>query len=178
PQIREEIAPIMASADRMISPAEEVRVEQETIDHKDWVHKPHPTTLKVDRQHQTQSYISFLSNSSGQVDLIGLNCQNTENIIAALTTLVEHYPGKRIAIVWDNSAWHQAIALRELLGENNRLGSVHLIWVPLYAPRITTRLKGCAAKRNPRSNRQREAFELTCIAFETFIGSTKFGYRI
>ena len=46
-------------------------------------------------------------------------------------------------------------------------------------PRITTRLKGWGGEaKSAVSNRQRETFEQTCIAFETFIGSTKFGYRI
>lgn len=177
-QIREEIAPMMGSADWMVFAADEVRVEQEAIVHKAWVHKNHPTTLKVDRQRQAQSYIGFLNNSSGQVDLMRLDWQNTENIIAALTTLVERYPGKKIAIVWDNAAWHRAKALRELLGENNRLGRVHLIWMPPYAPDYNPIERVWGEAKSAVSNRQRETFEQTCIAFETFIGSTKFGYRI
>lgn len=106
-EIREEIAPLMNSAEWIVFAADEVRVEHEAIVHKAWVHKHRPTILEVDRQRQAQSYIGFLDNASGMVDLMRLNWQNTDNIIKALTTLVERYPGKKMAIVWDNAAWHR-----------------------------------------------------------------------
>lgn len=50
--------------------------------------------------------------------------------------------------------------------------------MPPYAPDYNPIEKVWGEAKSAISNRQRENFEQTCIAFETFIGSTEFAYRI
>ncbi|BAV21943.1 transposase and inactivated derivatives [Corynebacterium glutamicum] len=162
----------------MVFAADEVRVEHEAEVRKAWIHKHAPTTLSVDRVRQAQSYIGFLSQTTGEVDLLRLTWQNTETIVEALTTLVGRYPDKKITIVWDNARWHRSKKLREHLGEGNPLANVHLVWLPPYAPDHNPIEKVWNEAKAAISNRQRLVFEDTCIGFETFIGSSAFAYRI
>lgn len=92
-EIREEITDALDDPAQVVFAADEVRVEHETEVRKAWIHKGQPTTLSVDRVRQAQSYIGFLSHTTGQVDLLRLVWQNTDTIIEALTTLVGRYPG-------------------------------------------------------------------------------------
>lgn len=172
--IRDEIAGALNDPDHVVFAADEVRVEHEAEVRKAWIHKNAPTTLSVDRVRQAQCYIGFLSQSSGEVDLLRLEWQNTETIIEALTTLVVRYPNKKITVVWDNARWHRSKKLREHLGEDNVMANVHLVWLPPYAPDHNPIEKVWNEAKAAISNRQRLVFEDTCIAFETFIGSSAF----
>lgn len=177
-QIRDEIAAALDDPAQVVFAADEVRVEHESEVRKAWVYKGHPTTLSVDRVRSAQSYIGFLSQTTGQVDLLRLTWQNTDTIIEALTTLVGRYPGKKITVVWDNARWHRSKKLREHLGEGNPLANVHLVWLPAYAPDHNPIEKVWNEAKAAISNRQRLVFEDTCIGFETFVGSSAFSYRI
>lgn len=177
-QIRDEIADAFDDPGQVVFAADEVRIEHEAEVRKAWVHKSQPTTLSVDRVRQAQSYIGFLSQTTGEVDLLRLEWQNTDTIIEALTTLVGRHPGKKITVVWDNARWHRSKKLREHLGEGNVLANVHLVWLPPYAPDHNPIEKVWNEAKAAISNRQRLVFEDTCIGFETFIGSSTFSYRI
>ena len=177
-QIRDEIAAALNDPDQVVFAADEVRVEHEAEVRRAWIHKGHPTTLSVDRVRQAQSYIGFLPQSTGEVDLLRLVWQNTETIIESLTTLVGTYPDKKITVIWDNARWHRSKKLREHLGEGNVLANVHLVWLPPYAPDHNPIEKVWSEAKAAISNRQRLVFEDTCIGFETFIASSAFSYRI
>ena len=71
-EIREEIADALQDPDQVVFAADEVRVEHEAEVRKAWIHKHAPTTLSVDRVRQAQSYIGFLSQTTGEVDLLRL----------------------------------------------------------------------------------------------------------
>ncbi|BAC17150.1 IS630 family transposase [Corynebacterium efficiens] len=176
--IRNEIAGALNDPEQVVFAADEVRVEHESEVRKAWIHKGHPTTLSVDRVRQAQSYIGFLSQSSGEVDLLRLAWQNTDTIIEALTTLMDRHPGKKITVVWDNARWHRSKKLREHLGQGNVLANVRLVWLPPYAPDHNPIEKVWNEAKAAISNRQRLVFEDTCIGFETFVGSSTFSYRI
>ena len=177
-EIRDEIADVLADPGQVVFAADEVHVEHEAEVRKAWVYKSQPTTLSVGRVRQAQSYIGFLSQSSGEVDLLRLEWQNTDTIIEALTTLVGRYRGKKITVVWDNARWHRSKKLREHLGDGNVLANVRLVWLPAYAPDHNPIEKVWNEAKAAISNRQRLAFEDTCIGFETFVGSSTFSYRI
>lgn len=176
--IRDEIADALADPNQVVFAADEVRVEHEAEVRKTWIPKGQPTTLSVDRVRQAQSYIGFLSQSTGEVDLLRLVWQNTDTIIEALTTLVERHPGQKITVVWDNTRWHRWKKLREHLGEGNPLANVHLVSLPPYAPDHNSFEKVWNEAKAAISNRQRLVFEDTVVGFEMFIGSSIFSYRI
>ncbi|QGU06567.1 hypothetical protein COCCU_03065 [Corynebacterium occultum] len=177
-QIRDEIADALKDPGQVVFAADEVRVEHEAEVRKAWIHKGHPTTLSVDRIRQAQSYIGFLSQTTGEMDLLRLTWQNTETITRALTTLVDRHPGKKITVVWDNARWHRSKKLREHLDEGNVLANVHLVWLPPYAPDHNPIEKVWNEAKAAISNRQRLHFEDTVVGFETFIASSTFSYRI
>nr|WP_275542148.1 hypothetical protein [Corynebacterium glutamicum] len=79
--IRDEIADALEDPDQIVFAADEVRVEHEAEVRKAWVHKNSPTMLGVDRVRQAQSYIGFLSQATGEVDLMWLTWPNTDTII-------------------------------------------------------------------------------------------------
>ena len=158
--------------------ADEVRIEHEAITRRAWCKRGARTRIGVDRKRQSQSYIGFLHEADGSVDLMRLDWQNTSNIVKALTDLTLRYPGKKIVVVWDNAGWHKSKKLREHLGEGNILERIHLINLPPYSPHKNPIERVWGEGKRSISNRQRAHFEDTRNAFETFIRSNKFPYRL
>lgn len=71
-EIREEISDAFQDPGQVVFAADKVCVEYEAGVRKDWIHKHAPTTLSVYRVRQAQSYIGFLSQTTGEVDLLRL----------------------------------------------------------------------------------------------------------
>ena len=177
-QIRHQIQQPLTEEDHMVFAADEVRLEHEAEIRKAWIHRDDPGTVQVDRVRQAQSYCGFLDHNTGKVDLFTMNWQNTENIIAVLRELTLRYPKKKFTIVWDNAKWHRAKALRELLGDGNEFAHIYLVWMPAYAPDKNPIEKVWNEAKNALANNQRLTFEQTTTAFETFITSSTFNYRL
>ena len=164
--------------DVIVVSADEVRIEHEDITRGAWCKKGARTRIRVDRKRQSQSYIGFLHEADGSVDLMRLDWQNTSNIVKALTDLTLKYPDKTIVVVWDNAGWHKSKKLREHLGKGNILERIHLINLPPYSPNKNPIERVWGEGKKSISNRQRAHFEDTRNAFETFIRSNKFPYRL
>ena len=164
--------------DVIVVSADEVRIEHEAITRRAWCKRGARTRMRVDRKRQSQSYIGFLHEADGNVDLMRLDWQNTSNIVKALTDLTLKYPDKTIVVVWDNAGWHKSKKLREHLGKGNILERIHLINLPPYSPNKNPIERVWGEGKKSISNRQRAHFEDTRNAFETFIRSNKFPYRL
>ena len=164
--------------DVIVVSADEVRIEHEAITRRAWCKRGARTRMRVDRKRQSQSYIGFLHEADGNVDLMRLDWQNTSNIVKALTDLTLKYPDKTIVVVWDNAGWHKSKKLREHLGKGNILERIHLINLPPYSPNKNPIERVWGEGKRSISNRQRAHFEDTRNAFETFIRSNKFPYRL
>ena len=67
--------------DVIVVSADEVRIEHEAITRRAWCKKGARTRIRVDRKRQSQSYIGFLYEADGSVDLMRLDWQNTSNIV-------------------------------------------------------------------------------------------------
>lgn len=177
-QIRDQIAADLAEPDTLVYACDEVRLEHEAIIRRGWIPKGEKVKIEVDRQRKSTSYIGFLDQNTGAVELMDITWQNAESIIDALTKLTERYPEKKITIVWDNASWHRSKDLRDLLGEGNRFEKIHLVNLPAYAPDHNPIEHIWNEAKNQISNVQRARFEDTCHAFETFIRDNHFPYRL
>lgn len=164
--------------DVIVVSADEVRIEHEAITRRAWCKKGARTRIRVDRKRQSQSYIGFLHEADGSVDLMRLDWQNTSNIVKALTDLTLKYPDKTIVVVWDNAGWHKSSTLLAQTGEGKPLERVQFINLPPYSPDKNPIEKVWNEGKNSISNRQRAFFEDTCEAFESFVTSKKFKYRL
>ena len=177
-QIRHELDTSWNDPDVMIMAADEVRIEHEAILRRAWHRTGATTKLRVNRIKQAQSYIGFLHEHDGTVDLTALDWQNTSNIINALTELTLKYPGKRIVIVWDNAKWHTSKHLRSHLGQGNPLENIHLINLPPHSPDHNPIEHVWNEAKNHISNHQHATFTDTRHAFETYITTNQFPYRL
>ncbi|UNX53211.1 IS630 family transposase [Georgenia sp. TF02-10] len=177
-EIHQEIAPHLADPDTIVVAADEVRIEHEAILRRAWQMAGTTTRIEVDRQRQAQSYIGFLHQDDGKVDLRRLDWQNSDTIIEALTAFTAAHPKKKIVIVWDNAAWHRSKALRAHLGPGNLLERIHLIHMPPYAPDHNPIEHVWGEAKTSISNIQRATFDQTRTAFEGFIRGNKFPYRL
>ena len=135
--------------DVIVVSADEVRIEHEAITRRAWCKKGARTRIGVDRKRQSQSYIGFLHEADGNVDLMRLDWQSTSNIVKALTDLTLRYLDKRIVVVWDNAGWHKSKKLRERLGEGNVLERIRLINMPPYIPDKNPIERVWGRERNP-----------------------------
>ena len=59
--------------DVIVVSADEVRIEHEAITRRAWCKKGARTRIRVDRKRQSQSYIGFLHEADGSVDLMRLD---------------------------------------------------------------------------------------------------------
>lgn len=130
-EIRREIARLH---DHEIFAADESSIVWETELRRAWLKKGEKTILKVNRTKQRQNYFGALNIRSHRHHLIPLVWQNTETMIGALRALTKKYPGKKLAIVWDNAGWHRSKGLRALLGKGKEFSHIRFIWMPPYAP--------------------------------------------
>jgi transposase len=177
-QIRVEIAPLLADPECEVFAADEVRLDQEAITRRAWLPVGKPTILKVDRQVQAQSYLGLLNQATGQCELFPLAWQKTSEILTALEQFLAGHPHKRIAIVWDNAAFHKSKALRAELAHGGILGRVHLIAMPPYAPDHNPIEHVWGETKTAIANIQRTNFDQTTQTFENHITNHRFPYRI
>jgi transposase len=176
--IRAEVAPLLADPDWEVFAADEVRLDQEAITRRAWLPVGKPTVLKVDRQVQAQSYLGLLNQRDGTCEMFPVPWQNTTEILKALDVFLTGHPGKHIAIVWDNAAFHKSKELRAQLAHGGTLQQVHLIAMPPYAPDHNPIEHVWAAAKKNIANIQRTDFDKTTNAFEAYIASRKFHYHI
>ena len=164
--------------DVIVVSADEVGIEHEAVIRRAWCKRCAKTKIRVDRERQSQKYIGFLHESDGRVDLMRLDRCNTDNVVKALTELTLKYPDKTIVVVWDNAGWHKSSTLLAQTGEGKPLERVQFINLPPYSPDKNPIEKVWNEGKNSISNRQRAFFENTCEAFESFVTSKKFKYRL
>ena len=164
--------------DVIVVSADEVGIEHEAVIRRAWCKRCAKTKIRVDRERQSQKYIGFLHESDGRVDLMRLDRCKTDNVLKALTELTLKYPDKTIVVVWDNAGWHKSSTLLAQTGEGKPLERVQFINLPPYSPDKNPIEKVWNEGKNSISNRQRAFFEDTCEAFESFVASKKFKYRL
>jgi transposase len=177
-EIRAEVAPLLQDPDWDVFAADEVRLDQEAITRRAWLPVGQPTILRVDRQVRAQSYLGLLNQSDGACELFRIQWQKTSEIITALEAFLYAHPGKRIAIVWDNAAFHKSRELRGQLKTGGALERVHLIAMPPCAPDHNPIEHVWADAKKNIANIQRSDFDRTTAAFEDHIASRTFKYRI
>ena len=164
--------------DVMVVSADEVGTWHEAIIRRAWCKRRVRTRIRVDRERQSQKYIGFLHESDGRVDLMRLDRCNTDSVVKALTELTLKYPDKTIVVVWDNAGWHKSSTLLAQTEKGKPLERVQFINLPPYSPDKNPIEKVWNEGKNSISNRQRAFFEDTCEAFESFVTSKKFKYRL
>ena len=177
-QIKAEVEPLVKDSAWKVFCADEVRLDQEAITRRAWLPVGLPAIIKVDRQVQAQSYLGLLDQTDGRCHMFRLAWQNSETIIAALEEFLGRFPGKKIAIVWDNAAFHKSKAIRAELGKDGKLERVHLIAMPPYAPDHNPIEHVWGQAKQNISGIQRNNFDQTTAAFEEYITSRLFEYRI
>ena len=164
--------------DVIVVSADEVGIEHEAVIRRAWCKRCAKARIRVDRERKSQKYIGFLHESDGRVDLMRLERCNTDNVVGALTELTLKYPDKTIVVVWDNAGWHKSSTLLAQTGKGNPLERVQSINLPPYSPDKNPVERVWNEGKNSISNRQRAFFEDTCEAFESFVTSKKFKYRL
>ena len=164
--------------DVVVVAADEVRIEHEAVIRRAWYTRGAKTQIKIDRERKAQNYIGFCHQDDGSVDLARLDWQDTGAVSNALIDLTLKYPGKDIVVIWDNAAWHKSKELKQKLAVIKNLERVHLINLPPYCPDLNPIEHVWKEAKDSISNHQRATFENTRTAFETFITSNKFPYRL
>jgi len=160
--------------------ADEVRIEQEAEIRRAWLKKNTRTIVKVDRQKESQNYLGLLSQDNFRCFLYRMDWQDSEHILAALKRFLASpeitYANKRIAIIWDNAAFHRSKAIKDELRTNGLLEQVHLIAMPPYAPDENPIEHVWNSAKKHQSNIQHDSFNETKTRFENFVRNKTFKY--
>jgi transposase len=170
-------AQIKTLTDHEIFAADECSIVWETELRRAWLKRGEKTILKVDRTKQRQNYFGALNLRSHKHTLVPLMWQNTETITDALRALTKQYPNKKLAIIWDNAAWHRSKVLRALLGRTKEFSHITLIWMPPYAPDENPQEHVWKYGKEAIANRVYANFEELKERFETSL-LRKFEYRM
>ncbi len=174
--IAAELAPLLADDSWEVFASDEVRMDQEAVIRKCWLKKGQRTIVKVNRKKQSQSYVGFLNQKSYQCHLYEMPWQNSDEVLKAMEQFLTAYPDKKIAIVWDNAAFHRSKAIREQLGKGGIMERVHLIAMPPYAPDHNPIEHVWNTAKQAVANIQQDTFEATKEAFSDFVASRPFRY--
>jgi transposase len=177
-QIQNEIAPLLRDPTWEVFCVDEVRMEQEAITRRAWLKKGERTIIKVDRDKQVQSYIGFLNQKSFQCEIYEMPWQNQDEVLQAFTQFLEAHPSKRVAIIWDNAAFHKGRKIQAALAKGRLLERVHLIPMPPYAPDHNPIEHVWNTAKQTVANIQRYSFEDTKKAFTDYIAGRRFEYVI
>lgn len=175
-EVRQQVTKLMDEGAEVFA-ADEVRVEHEAETRRMWLPIGARTKVYVDRQRAAMSFFGALNLRTGKVDIRRFEGnQNTEQTILALDRLQRAYPGKKLAIVWDNASWHKSKELRKYLGEGNLFENITLIHLPPYAPEHNPIEHVWNNAKEAIANIQREMPDLTFSAFESHIRGRVFEY--
>ena len=177
-QIQNEIAPLLKDPDWEVFCVDEVRMEQEAITRRAWLKRGERTIIKVDRDKQAQSYIGFLSQKTFRCEVYEMPWQNQDEVLQAFGPFLQNHPDKRIAIIWDNAAFHKGAKIRAALAKGQLLERVHLISMPPYAPDHNPIEHVWNAAKQAVANIQRYTFEDTKKAFADYIVGRQFQYAL
>jgi len=177
-EIRVEISPLLKDPAWEVFAADEVRMELEAFTRRAWLKRGERTILKVEHRRESQSYLGLLNQKSWRCHMEELSWQNQAEVIKGLTRFLKKYPRKKVAIVWDNAAFHKGKEVKAALGRGQALAGIHLIPLPPYAPdknpieHVWNTAKGSLA------NIQKDDFRQTKSAFTGYIRRRKFKYQI
>lgn len=177
-EIHNEVTPLLMSKDWEVFAVDEVRMEQEAVTRRAWLKRGERTIIKVDRDKQAQSYIGFLNQKSFTCEVYEMPWQNQEEVLRAFAQFLQNHPDKKIAIIWDNAAFHKGKVIRAALAKGQLLERVHLIPMPPYAPDHNPIEHVWNTAKQAVANIQRRSFEQTKKAFTDYIAARQFKYGL
>jgi transposase len=177
-EIHSEVAPLLTNNEWEVFAVDEVRMEQEAVTRRAWLKKGERTVIRVDRDKQAQSYIGFLNQKTFRCEVYAMPWQNQDEVLKAFEQFLENHPGKRIAIIWDNAAFHKGQKIRAALAKGQLLERVHLIPMPPYAPDHNPIEHVWNTTKQAVANIQHYTFEDTKSAFTSYIAARRFRYAL
>ncbi|MGH7234525.1 MAG: IS630 family transposase [Candidatus Saccharimonadales bacterium] len=177
-QIHAEITPLLTNKDWEVFTVDEVRMEQEAITRRAWLKRGERTIIKVNRNKESQSYIGFLNQRSFKCEVYEMPWQNQDEVLKAFEQFLRAHPNKKIAIIWDNAAFHKGQKIRAALAKGQLLERVHLIPMPPYAPDHNPIEHVWNTTKQAVANIQHHTFEQTKTAFTDYIAGRLFKYAV
>jgi transposase len=177
-EIHTEVAPLLVSRGWEVFAVDEVRMEQEAITRRAWLKKGERTVIKVNRDKESQSYIGFLNQKTFRCEVYEMPWQNQEEVLKAFREFLKNHPGKQIAVVWDNAAFHKGKEIQAALTKGQLLERVHLIPMPPYAPDHNPIEHVWNTAKQAVANIQHHTFEQTKSAFTSYIAGRRFKYAL
>src|SRR3990167_888925 len=177
-EIRKEIEPYLQNPEWEVFAADETRMTLEALTRKAWLKRGERTIVKVQQSNEYQSYFGALNQKNFKCHAYELDWQNQEEILKAVSKLLQEYPDKKICLVWDNAAFHKGQVIREALTKGNLLEQVHLINLPPYAPDFNPIEHVWNTVKANLSNAQFDSFEITKQMFMEEINGRCFNYKL
>lgn len=177
-EIRKEIKPLLKDPNWKVFAADETGLMFEALTRRAWLKKGAKTVIKVTRTKDKQNYLGFLNLKTGKCHTYRIVSGKQIYILPATRKHVAKYPGKHIAIIWDNATHHKGKLIRNALKKGKSLQYVHLIALPPYAPDTNPIEHVWREGKHATSNHQYRDFETTKQVFEEYIDSRLFNYQI
>jgi transposase len=174
--IQAELTPLMANDSWEVFAVDEVRMDQEAVIRKAWLRKGERTTINVNREKESQSYIGFLNQKTFACELFEMGWQKSSEVLKAFEQFLKNHPDKKLCVVWDNAPFHKSKEIREQLKTGGLLERVHLIAMPPYAPDNNPIEHVWNTTKQHIANIQHESFEQTKQAFMDFVTIRLFNY--
>ncbi|MEJ2859503.1 IS630 family transposase [Saccharothrix sp. CCNWLW140] len=175
-EVREEVAGLLAAGVEVFA-ADEVRVEHEAEMRRTWLPVGERTKVYVNRKRVAMSFFGALNLRTGKMTTYRIDGnQDTAQTVLALDCLQRAYPGRKIAIVWDNAGWHKSDELMKWFGRGQQFEGITLIRLPSYAPDHNPTEHVWNLAKRAIANIQRETAVETFSSFESFVKNGTFKY--
>lgn len=177
-EIYREIIPLLEDPSWEVFCSDETRMLFQAVIRKAWLKKGEKTVIKTENKDEHQNYLGFLNQRTFKCHVFPIVWGRAAEIIRATTEFLKLYPGKKIAIIWDNATHHKGKLFREVLSRGGSLERVHLIALPPYAPDQNPIEHVWDFAKDKLSNNQDKDFEETKQKFIKLTNNQIFNYQI
>jgi len=110
---------------------DEMVLSTQTTVQKVWLPAGHSPKIEVAQKRENRSVYGFLNVKTGTEHVWKTSWQNMYETVKVLKKLRQHYPEKKLLMLWDSARWHVGSKVREWI---ERDGNVETLPFPAYSP--------------------------------------------
>lgn len=110
---------------------DEMHLSTQTTVQKIWLPKGEYPKIEIARKRDARSIYGFLNVKTGTEHAFKTKWQNMYITAEILPKLREHYPSKKILLLWDQAGWHKGIEAQKVIKLD---GNIETIYFPTAAP--------------------------------------------
>jgi len=137
----------------------------------------YPPVIETNSTRQRASFYGFLNLKTGKEQMFITERQNMFETVKVLKRIRKAYPGKKLAIYWDNCGWHRGSKVVEWIEQD---GNTVVSYFPPYTPELNPQEHVWKAGRAAVTHNQFIGGRLKRLAiqFQLYVTTRSFDYEL